>query len=86
MYISDVKFDQLAMKRVRDEPYPDKVQGALSAPPFVMTLWPPLLMGIYAFSKHRGNGNGHGDGNSNGQHGAKEGPHAAETKQGEEQR
>src|SRR5512142_3297772 len=65
LYISDVKFDQLAMKRVRDEPYPDKVQGALSAPPFVMTLWPPLLMGLYAFSKHR-NGNGHGNGHEHG--------------------
>jgi Fe-S-cluster-containing dehydrogenase component len=61
LYISDVRFDQLAMKKVRDEPYPDKVQGALSAPPFVMTLWPPLLMGLYAFSKKRGgNGAGHG--------------------------
>jgi Fe-S-cluster-containing dehydrogenase component len=59
MYISDVKFDQLAMKKVRDEPYPDKLTGALSAPPFVMTLWPPLLMGLYAFSKKRGE-NGHG--------------------------
>jgi formate dehydrogenase iron-sulfur subunit len=66
LYISDVPFEQLALKTVRDEPYPDKVQGALSAPPFVMTLWPPLLMGLYAFSKRRdalngnGNHNGHG--------------------------
>lgn len=53
MYVSDVPFERLAMPAVRDEPYPDKVQGALSAPPFVMTLWPPLLMGLYAFSKRR---------------------------------
>ncbi|GEJ58232.1 hypothetical protein AMYX_29730 [Anaeromyxobacter diazotrophicus] len=61
LYISDVPFEQLGMKAVRDEPYPDKVQGALSAPPFVMTLWPPLLMGLYAFSKRRDalNGNHH---------------------------
>jgi formate dehydrogenase iron-sulfur subunit len=68
LYISDVPFERLAMKRVRDEPYPDKVQGALSAPPFVMTLWPPLLMGLYAFSKRRaeaGNGNDNGNGNGN---------------------
>jgi Fe-S-cluster-containing dehydrogenase component len=52
-YISDVPFERLAMKKVRDEPYPDKVQGALSAPPFVMTLWPPLLMGLYVVSKRR---------------------------------
>jgi Fe-S-cluster-containing dehydrogenase component len=54
LYISDVPFEKLAMPSVRDEPYPDKVQGALGAPPFVMTLWPPLLMGVYAFSRRRG--------------------------------
>jgi formate dehydrogenase iron-sulfur subunit len=53
LYISDVPFEKLAMRSVRDEAYPDKVQGALGAPPFVMTLWPPLLMGLYAFSKRR---------------------------------
>jgi len=76
LYIGDVPFEQLAMKAVRDEPYPDKVQGALSAPPFVMTLWPPLLMGLYAFSKRRDalkNGNGeHGHG---GAPAGKEDPH-----------
>jgi Fe-S-cluster-containing dehydrogenase component len=61
LYISDVKFEKLAMRTVRDEAYPDKVQGALGAPPFVMTLWPPLLMGLYTFSQRKnGNGNGHG--------------------------
>lgn len=43
---------------------PDLTSGALSAPPFVMTLWPPLLMGLYAFSKRReevkGDDTGHG--------------------------
>ena len=53
LYITDIPFDQLGMKKVRDEAYPDKVQGALGAPPFVMTLWPPLLMGLYTFSKRR---------------------------------
>jgi Fe-S-cluster-containing dehydrogenase component len=53
MYITDVPFDALGMRKVRDEAYPDKVQGALSAPPFVMTLWPPLLMGLYTFSKRK---------------------------------
>lgn len=67
LYISDVPFEKLALRTVRNEPYPDKVQGALSAPPFVMTLWPPLLMGLYAFAKRRGevehkNGNGDGHG------------------------
>jgi len=53
LYISDVPFERLAMPSVRDEAYPDKVLGALGAPPFVMTLWPPLLMGVYAFSRRR---------------------------------
>ena len=53
MYVSDVPFEKLAMPSVRDEAYPDKVLGALGAPPFVMTLWPPLLMGVYAFSRRR---------------------------------
>ncbi len=26
---------------------------ALSAVPFVMTLWPPLLMGLFAFNKRK---------------------------------
>ena len=56
------RFEKLALRTVRDEPYPDKVQGALSAPPFVMTLWPPLLMGLYAFAKRRNAVNGNNDG------------------------
>jgi Fe-S-cluster-containing dehydrogenase component len=57
LYISDVPFEKLALRTgMGDEKYPGLVAGALGAPPFVMTLWPPLLMGIYAFSKRRGNG------------------------------
>lgn len=53
LYLANVDFDKLAMKvSVNDESYPQLVKGALGVPPFVMTLWPPLLMGIYAFS-HR---------------------------------
>jgi formate dehydrogenase iron-sulfur subunit len=53
LYISDVPFEKLGFTaRVDDESYPQLVKGALSVPPFVMTLWPPLLMGFYAFS-HR---------------------------------
>jgi Fe-S-cluster-containing dehydrogenase component len=54
LYISDIPFEQLAMRtNVPDKAIPDLVSGALSAPPFVMTLWPPLLMGLYVFSKRR---------------------------------
>jgi Fe-S-cluster-containing dehydrogenase component len=57
LYISDVPFEKLALRTgMPDETYPALVAGALGAPPFVMTLWPPLLMGIYAFSKTRENG------------------------------
>jgi formate dehydrogenase iron-sulfur subunit len=53
LYISDIDFADLAMRlTVNDVSYPQLVKGALGIPPFVMTLWPPLLMGIYAFS-HR---------------------------------
>jgi Fe-S-cluster-containing dehydrogenase component len=54
LYISDVDFARLDMKvTVDDASYPQLVKGALGVPPFVMTLWPPLLMGIYAFSHRR---------------------------------
>jgi formate dehydrogenase iron-sulfur subunit len=57
LYISDVPFEKLALRTgMPDERYPALVAGALGAPPFVMTLWPPLLMGIYAFSKRREGG------------------------------
>jgi Fe-S-cluster-containing dehydrogenase component len=55
LYISDIPFEKLALRTgVPDKPIPDLVSGALSAPPFVMTLWPPLLMGLYVFSRRRG--------------------------------
>src|SRR5574341_1373489 len=53
LYVGDVPFERLRLPAdVGTRPYPDLVTGALGAPPFVMTLWPPLLMGIYAFT-HR---------------------------------
>jgi formate dehydrogenase iron-sulfur subunit len=54
MYLSEVPFERLALPEdVLREPYPELVKGALGAPPFVMTLWPPLLMGLYTFSRRR---------------------------------
>lgn len=54
LYIGDVDFRKLDMKvGVDDASYPQLVRGALGVPPFVMTLWPPLLMGLYAFSRRR---------------------------------
>ncbi|BDG02993.1 4Fe-4S dicluster domain-containing protein [Anaeromyxobacter oryzae] len=54
LYIGDLDLSALALRTdVPERPYPDLVAGALGAPPFVMTLWPPLLMGLYAFSRRR---------------------------------
>jgi formate dehydrogenase iron-sulfur subunit len=54
LYITDVDLEKLAFRTdVPEKPMPELVSGALGAPPFVMTLWPPLLMGIYAFSRRR---------------------------------
>ena len=54
LYISDVDFAKLDMTvTVADASYPQLVREVLGVPPFVMTLWPPLLMGFYAFSHRR---------------------------------
>jgi Fe-S-cluster-containing dehydrogenase component len=54
LYITDVPFEHLALPEgVRNASYPALTGGALAAVPFVMTLWPPLLMGLYTFSKAR---------------------------------
>jgi Fe-S-cluster-containing dehydrogenase component len=54
LYVSDVPFDDLGLVGgIPEKPYPELVSGALGAPPLIMTLWPPLLMGLYAFSKRR---------------------------------
>lgn len=60
LYIGDVPFEKLSLRTGMPEvAYPGLVSGALGAPPFVMTLWPPLLMGLYAFSKRRESGGEH---------------------------
>jgi Fe-S-cluster-containing dehydrogenase component len=54
LYIGDFELDKLALRTgTPEKEVPSLVAGALGAPPFVMTLWPPLLMGIYMFSKRR---------------------------------
>jgi formate dehydrogenase iron-sulfur subunit len=56
LYITAPGVDLGALAFRTDAPnkaIPELVSGALSAPPFVMTLWPPLLMGLYMFSKRR---------------------------------
>lgn len=54
LYISDVPFASLRLPQgLEKKAYPELADGALSAVPFVVTLWPPLLMGLYTFSKRR---------------------------------
>ncbi len=54
LYISDVPLDRLGMKSgLSTTPYPDLTKTALSAVPVVLTLWPPLLMGLYTFSQRK---------------------------------
>jgi formate dehydrogenase iron-sulfur subunit len=60
MYITDVPFEKLGFEvAVNDNSYPQLVKGALGVPPVVMTLWPPLLMGLWAFSHRDGKGKSH---------------------------
>jgi Fe-S-cluster-containing dehydrogenase component len=56
LYITDVPFESLGLPAVAEEPYPGFARSALSAVPFVMTLWPPVLMGLYAAAKGRAEG------------------------------
>jgi Fe-S-cluster-containing dehydrogenase component len=52
MYIADRPFSDFGMPSdVADRSYYENTRGALGAVPFVMTLWPPLLMGLYAARK-----------------------------------
>ncbi len=54
LYISDVPSASLTLPQdIVKKPYPEMADGALSAVPFIVTLWPPLLMGLYTFSKRR---------------------------------
>lgn len=54
LYLSDVPLDQLGFRTdVGTRPYPEFTWPFLSAVPLVLTLWPPLLMGLYAFTKAR---------------------------------
>jgi formate dehydrogenase iron-sulfur subunit len=54
LYVTDVPFDQLGFRTdLGPTSPPELTRTALAAVPFVLTLWPPLLMGLYTFSKQR---------------------------------
>jgi hypothetical protein len=52
MYIADRPLQDFGLPAdVGDRPYYETTKGALGAVPFVITLLPPLLMGLYAARK-----------------------------------
>jgi formate dehydrogenase iron-sulfur subunit len=54
LYLTDVPFEDIGLPDgVGTVPYPSLTRGALSAVPLVLTLWPPLLMGLYNIAKAR---------------------------------
>jgi len=54
LYLTDVPFEKLGLPTgLGTYAYSSLAQASLAAVPFVLTLWPPLLMGLYTFSKRR---------------------------------
>jgi formate dehydrogenase iron-sulfur subunit len=61
MYITDIPFEKMGLPtELSTYAYSSLTQASLAAVPFVLTLWPPLLMGIYSFSKRRNDIEAHG--------------------------
>jgi Fe-S-cluster-containing dehydrogenase component len=54
LYITNVPFEQLDFRMdLGTTSYPELTRIFLSSVPFVLMLWPPLLMGIYSLRKSR---------------------------------
>ncbi len=54
LYITDVPFEQLDFQMdLGTTAYPELTWTFLSSVPFVLMLWPPFLMGLYALTKSR---------------------------------
>jgi Fe-S-cluster-containing dehydrogenase component len=54
LYITDVPFEQLGFRTdLGPTSPPELTRTALAAVPLVLTLWPPLLMGLYTFTTRR---------------------------------
>ena len=54
LYISPKPFEELGFRMdIGNTPYPELTKGFLSSVPLVLTIWPALLMGAYAFTNHR---------------------------------
>ena len=54
LYISPRPFEDVGFRTdLGTAPYPSLTQAFLSAVPLVLIMWPALLMGSYAFTRHR---------------------------------
>lgn len=53
MYLAGQPFEQLGFRtNLGTTPYPELTKDFLSAVPLVLTIWPAMLMGVHAFTKH----------------------------------
>ena len=60
LYISDVPLEALGLPAGLDQSsYPQLASTALGAVPMILTLWPPILMGLHAITKRREEGGSH---------------------------
>jgi formate dehydrogenase beta subunit len=58
LYLAGIPFPKLGLKtNLGNKPYPDLTKGFLSSVPLVLTIWPMLLMGAYAFNKTKSTDN-----------------------------
>lgn len=54
LYVSPKPFEELGLRtNLGSTPYPALTKTFLSSVPLVLTIWPALFMGAYAFSKRR---------------------------------
>ncbi len=54
LYISPKPFEELGFRTdLGTTPYPEYTRGFLSSVPLVLTIWPALLIGAYAFTQRR---------------------------------
>ena len=59
LYIGDVDLERLGLPGgLRETPRPELASTALSAVPMILTLWPPILLGLHAITKRRDDAGG----------------------------
>jgi Fe-S-cluster-containing dehydrogenase component len=54
VYLAEVPFENIGFRTdLGVKPYPELTKGALGIVPFILALWPALVMGFYMFSKRQ---------------------------------